>query len=167
MDAVAYHIRNQDNDTKTLLWVEGPGTAGTLAGLAQPDCGSTPTGNCFITPSLGPLVYSVHHPYGSDPTMSSPPANTSTWWNEFGWVVDHPDATGWAPVVLGEWTNFDSYNGSSVNPGKTCWSDAPTSIPNFLSYLNTIGVGLNAYQLAAPTAGYLLKASGSWTGTTN
>ena len=167
MDAVAYHIRNQDSDTQTLLWVEGPGTAGTLAGLAQPDCGSTPTGTCFITPSLGPLVYSIHHPYGSDPTMSSPSADPSTWWNEFGWVVDHPAATGWAPVVLGEWTNFDSYNGSSVNPGKSCWSDAPTSIPDFLSYLNTIGVGLNAYQLAAPTAGYLLKADANWTDTTN
>jgi len=54
MDAVAYHIRNEDSDTKTLLWVEGPGTAGTLAGLAQPDCGSTPTGTCFITPQPGP-----------------------------------------------------------------------------------------------------------------
>jgi Cellulase (glycosyl hydrolase family 5) len=169
MDAVAYHIRVDDNATKTLLWVEGPGAAGTLAGLAQPDCGSTPTGNCFITPSLGPIVYSVHHPYGSDITNSnSPPANTATWWDEFGWVIDHPDTTsGWAPVVAGEWTNFDAYNASGTSPGKTCWSDAPTSIPNFLSYLNTLGVGLNAYQLAAPPTGYLLKANGNWTDTTN
>jgi hypothetical protein len=167
MDAVAYHIRNQDNDTKTLLWVEGPGAAGTLAGLAQPDCGSTPTGNCFITPSLNPIVYAVHHPYGSDITSStSPPANTSTWWDEFGWVVDHPDVSGWAPVVAGEWTNFDDYGGKTT-PGKTCWSDAPTSVPNFLSYLAKLGVGLNAYQLDAPTAGYLLKAGLNWTDTTN
>ena len=167
MDAVAYHIRVDDNATN-LLWVEGPGAAGTLAGLAQPDCGSTPTGNCFISPSLGPVVYSVHHPYGSDITnSSSPPADTATWWDEFGWVIDHPAASGTAPVVLGEWTNFDAYNASGTSPGKTCWSDAPTSIPNFLSYLNTLGVGLNAYQLAAPTAGYLLKANANWTDTTN
>ena len=168
MDAVAYHIRVDDN-APNLLWVEGPGAAGTLAGLAQPDCGSTPTGNCFITPSLGPVVYSLHHPYGSDITNpTSPPANTATWWDEFGWVIDHPDtASGLAPVVIGEWTNFDAYNASGTSPGHTCWSDAPTSIPGFLSYLNTLGVGLNAYQLAAPTAGYLLKASSSWTDTTN
>lgn len=167
MDAVAYHIRVDDNATN-LLWVEGPGAAGTLAGLAQPDCGSTPTGNCFITPSLGPIVYSVHHPYGSDTTNpNSPPANTATWWDEFGWVIDHPAASGLAPVVIGEWTNFDAYKASGTSPGHTCWSDAPTSIPNFLSYLNTLGVGLNAYQLAAPTVGYLLKANTNWTDTTN
>jgi hypothetical protein len=54
-----------------------------------------------------------------------------------------------------------------VSQGKTCWSDAPTSVPSFLSYLSSIGVGLSAYQLDAPTAGYLLKASGQFTNTTN
>lgn len=167
MDAVAYHIRNQDNDTKTLLWVEGPGLAGTLAGLAQPDCGSTPTGNCFITPSLDPIVYSVHHPYGSDATRASPAAAPATWWDEFGWVVDHKDPSGFAPVVVGEWTNFDAYNGANVSQGKTCWSDAPTSVPSFLSYLGSIGVGMSAYQLDGPATGYLLKARGMFTDTTN
>jgi hypothetical protein len=171
MDAVAYHIRNEDNATKNLLWVEGPGNGNTLAGLAQTTCGSTPTGNCLITPSLGPLAYSIHHPYGSDITNpNSPPADTATWWKEFGWVVDHPDPVGVAPVVVGEWTNFDAYNVSPTNPTNThpyCWSDAPTSVPNFLSYLATLGVGLNAYQLAAPSNGYLLKADKMWTDTTN
>jgi hypothetical protein len=169
MDAVAFHIRVEDHDTTTLLWVEGPGLAGTLAGLAKTECGSTPTGNCFITPSLGPLVYSVHHPYGSDVTNSkSPTADPSTWWAEFGWVIDRPDTTaGRAPVVIGEWTNFDSFNGAGVGPGSSCWSDAPAQVPNFLSYLKALGVGLNAYQLGAPKVGYLLKATGNFTDTTN
>jgi hypothetical protein len=34
----------------------------------------------------------------------------------------------------------------------------------FLQYLQKIGVGMSAYQLSA---GYLLKANGQWTGTTN
>jgi hypothetical protein len=33
--------------------------------------------------------------------------------------------------------------------------------------LAKLGVGLNAYQLDAPTAGYLLEASLNWTDTTN
>jgi hypothetical protein len=163
MEAVAYHIR-VDDKANNLLWVEGPGVADTLAGLAGKTCGSTPTGDCLISPSLGPVVYSVHHPYGSDITNpNSPPADTATWWDEFGWVVDHPSSTGVAPVVIGEWTNFDAYEA----PHPYCWSDAPTSVPSFLSYLATIGVGLNAYQLQAPNVGYLLKTAEDWTDTTN
>lgn len=168
MDAVAFHIRNEDSDTKTLLWIEGPGLAGTLAGLAKPECGSTPTGNCFITPALGPLVYAVHHPYGSDVTKKhSPTANPTTWFAEFGWVVAHQEPVGNAPVVVGEWTNFDSFNGAKVAPGASCWSDAPKQVPAFLAYLKSIGVGLNAYQLASPPNGYLLKPGGNFTDTTN
>src|SRR5262249_15542875 len=96
-------------------------------------------------------------------------ANTATWFKEFGWVVDHPAAQGDAPVVLGEWTNFDSFHGAGVGPGSSCWSDAPKQVPNFLSYLKTIGVGLSAYQLASPDSGpgYLLKAKKQWPDTTN
>lgn len=162
MDAVAYHIRVYDG-APNLLWVEGPGVGNTLAGLASKTCGATPTGNCLITPSLGPIVYSVHHPYASPAAGKNPPANTATWWKEFGWVVDHPASAGVAPVVIGEWTNYPWY---AAKPA-TCWPNAPTSVPNFLSYLKTLGVGLNAYQLSAPTTGYLLKVAGNWTDTTN
>jgi hypothetical protein len=156
---------------KNLLWVEGPGVADTLAGLAGKTCGSTPTGNCLISPSLGPVVYAVHHPYGSDiNNPNSPPADSATWWKEFGWVVNHPASTGVAPVVIGEWTNFDAYNPPNhpvTNKTPPCWTDAPQQVPNFLTYLATIGVGLNAYQLDSPTNGFLLKVSQSWTDTTN
>jgi len=164
MDAVAYHIR-VDDKAKNLLWVEGPGNGNTLAGLAQKECGSTPTGNCLISPTLGSIVYSIHHPYANPDAGKSPPADPATWWKEFGWVVDHPAATGVAPVVVGEWTNFPWYDHVKSEP--YCWPDAPTSVRNFLSYLRTLKVGLNAYQLAAPPTGYLLKKNGDWTDTTN
>ena len=156
MDAVAYHIRVDDN-AANLLWVEGPGNGNSLAGLESSSCG---TPQCLIAANLGPIVYSIHHPYADANT----PANSATWWKEFGYLVDHPASTGVAPVVAGEWTNFAA---SSANPHPYCWLDAPTSVPNFLSYLQTLGVGLSAYQLAGPTAGYLLKANQAWTDTSN
>jgi Cellulase (glycosyl hydrolase family 5) len=158
MDAVAYHIRVSDNATN-LLWVEGPGFGNSLAGLETGNCGLT-SGGCLITASLGPIVYSIHHPFAD----ASTPANSATWWKEFGYLIDHPASTGVAPVVAGEWTNFAA---SAANPHPYCWLDAPTSVPNFLSYLQTLGVGLSAYQLSGPTAGYLLKVNQAWTDTTN
>jgi anti-anti-sigma regulatory factor len=109
---------------------------------------------------LGPIVYSIHHPFAD----ASTPANSTTWWKEFGYLIDHPASTGVAPVVAGEWTNFTA---SAANPHPYCSLDAPTSVPNFLSYLQTLGVGLSAYQLSGPTAGYLLKVNQAWTDTTN
>lgn len=160
MDAVAYHLRNDDH-AASLLWVEGPGNGNTLAGMDNStECAPNP--NCLITSDLGPIVYSIHHPYAD----SANPADSATWWKEFGYLVDHPAPSGQAPVVVGEWTNFTA--AMPPNPSQSyspyCWSNAPTSVPAFLSYLQTIGVGLNAYQLAG---GYLLKASENWTDTTN
>jgi Cellulase (glycosyl hydrolase family 5) len=164
MDAVAYQIRHDDK-AKNLLWVEGPGTGNTLAGLAGTTCGSTPTGSCLISPNLGPIVYSVHHPYANPVAGKNPPADPATWGKEFGWVVDHTAPAGVAPVVVGEWTNFPWYGHVTNRP--YCWPDAPSSVKDFLSYLQTLRVGLNAYQLSAPPTGYLLKVNGDWTDTTN
>lgn len=150
MDAVVSHIR-QDG-AQNLLWVEGPGAADTLAGL-------TPTGgpDYLITDPLNRVVYSVHHPYADAGT----PADSATWWKEFGYLIDHPGSRGVAPVVAGEWTNFTAAQADSPY----CWPDAPQSVPAFLTYLATIGVGMSAYQLASGT---LLTVSGSpWTKTTN
>jgi len=150
MDAVAYHIR-QDG-AQNLLWVEGPGTGNTLAGLDPPGGPSY-----LIADSLHRVVYSIHHPYAS----ASTPANSTTWWDEFGYLIDHPQPAGIAPVMAGEWTNTTAV--TQNNP--YCWPDAPTSVPAFLSYLQKLGVGLNAYQLSG---GYLLKSGGPpWTNTTN
>lgn len=80
---------------------EGPGYARTLANM---DRGCAPAPNCLITADLGPVVYSIHHPY----VAAATDANSSTWWGEFGYLVDHPAASGQAPVVDGEWTNEDA-----------------------------------------------------------
>lgn len=159
MDAVAYHIRKL-NKAANLLWVEGPGFAVTLAGLDQA-CQPSPA-TCLITAGLGPVVYSIHHPY----VASASKATSATWWDEFGYLVDHPAASGQAPVVVGEWTNIDA--GDPPDPSKAyspyCWPSAPASVRKFLAYLQTIKVGLSAYQLAA---GYMLKVDKQWTDTTN
>jgi hypothetical protein len=155
MDAVAYHIRH-DAGAVNLLWVEGPGNGNSLAGMLTGDCGSAP--RCLITAALGPIVYSLHHPYVD---QGGNPANSATWWREFGYLVDHPDPVGVAPVVVGEWTNFTA---SPAHPTPYCWAEAPTSVPAFLSYLQRLDVGLSVYQLAD---GYMLKADRAWTDTTN
>jgi hypothetical protein len=51
-------------------------------------------------------------------------------------------------VVDGEWTNREPP--PTVNPQPVpgyCWTDAPTTIPEFLRYLYAYGIGLNVYQL--------------------
>jgi hypothetical protein len=159
MDAVAYHIRKRNHATN-LLWVEGPGYAGTLAGLDH-TCQPSPA-TCLITAGLGPVVYSIHHPFVASASKATP----STWWDEFGYLVDHTASSGQAPVVVGEWTNIDAGDPPDLSKAYSpfCWPSAPASVRNFLAYLQTIKVGLSAYQLAA---GYMLKANKQWTDTTN
>lgn len=165
MDAVAYHIRRYDHATN-LLWVEGPGLASTLAGL---DHSCPPSPFCLLPQRLGPIVYAIHHMY----VATAAQANSSTWWDEFGYLVDKIAPVGQAPVVVGEWTNAD--DGDPPNPSEPssssyCWPSAPASVQKFLTYLQQIGVGLNGYQLAARS---LLKVNptdkvpSSWTDTTN
>lgn len=159
MDAVAFHIRKLNHATN-LLWVEGPGYAGTLAGMDQ-SCQPSPPG-CLITADLGPIVYSIHHPFV--PTAAA--ANSTTWWDEFGYLVAHTSPSGQAPVVVGEWTNIDAGRPPDLHKAYSpyCWPSAPDSVRKFLAYLQKIKVGMNAYQLAA---GYMLKADKKWTDTTN
>lgn len=149
MDAVVYHIR--DDGATNLLWVEGPGNGNSLAGL-------TPGGgkSYLITDKLNRIVYAIHHPYASATT----PADSATWWKEFGYLIDHPAATGVAPVVSGEWTNFTANTADKPY----CWLNAPTSVRDYLGYLQTLGVGMSAYQLSS---GYLLKPDGQPTNYTD
>jgi hypothetical protein len=158
MDAVVYRIRVFDHSAD-LVWVEGPGGGNTLAGLLRTHCAGTTSG-CLITASLNPIVYAIHHPFVDE--AHGVPAQPSTWWLEFGYLINkiHP-GQGHAPVVAGEWTNLSGTNAY-------CWPDAPLSVPRFLSYLQSIGVGMSAYQLSPP---YLIQKfdptnSASWTKTT-
>ncbi len=153
MDAVVYHIRVFDHSTN-LVWVEGPGGGNTLAGLLSTKCSGTKSG-CLIASKLNPIVYAIHHPFVNEPGT---PARPATWNPEFGYLIRAHSA----PVVAGEWTNF------SGNNHPYCWPDAPRSVPRFLSYLQSLGVGMSAYQLNSP---YLIQKfapmnSTSWTKTT-
>jgi hypothetical protein len=76
----------------------------------------------------GPLMYAIHHPYGAH--------NTTVWWKDFGYLVTQ----GIAPVVVGEWSNYAST--------RACWDDAPTAVPDFISYLTNHGIGMTAWKLA-------------------
>lgn len=100
---------------------------------------------CLITADLGPIVYSIHHPF----VASASAANSTTWWDEFGYLVAHTSAAGQAPVVVGEWTNIDAGRPPhlSVAYNPYCWPSAPSSVRMFLAYLQKIKVGMNAYPV--------------------
>jgi hypothetical protein len=77
----------------------------------------------------GPFMYAIHHPRGAH--------NSTVWWQDFGYLVKDNVA----PVVDGEWTNYASTKSE-------CWSDAPTAVPAFLTYLQNHGIGMTAWKLA-------------------
>jgi Cellulase (glycosyl hydrolase family 5) len=70
---------------RNLFWVEGPNLSASFAGMVQQHAVLNVSG----------VVYAVHHPAG--------PADTASWDADFGYLV----TTGVAPVVDGEWTNYE------------------------------------------------------------
>jgi hypothetical protein len=93
------------------------------------------------------VVYALHHPAG--------PQDTASWDNDFGYLI----RTGVGPVVDGEWTNYEPAPTSyPTGPRSSCWPQAPSRVPEYLHYLASLDVGLNAYQLQP---GYLIKSSGN------
>ena len=120
-------------DASTLFWVEGPAYASTFAGMEQ--------NNALIT--TGNVVYAFHHPAGDH--------DTSAWYDDFGYLI----STGVAPVVDGEWTNYQPFSGTNSE----CWADAPSQVPVYLSYLADHGIGMTAYQLAP---GLLIAPNGNY-----
>jgi hypothetical protein len=136
MAQLAGYVRNTLH-AKNLLWVEGPRFSVSFAGMVREGALLKVSG----------VVYAVHHPAG--------PRNSSAWYADFGYLV----ATGVAPVVDGEWTNYEP--APTAKPGRmptSCWPDAPTAVPAFLRYLSSLGVGLNVYQLQP---GYMIKSYGN------
>ena len=70
-------------------------------------------------------MYALHHPAG--------PPGTASWDADFGYLV----TMGIAPVVDGEWTNYEP--ATTVNPmpvRSSCWPDAPTSVPEYSAVPN-------------------------------
>jgi hypothetical protein len=119
---------------QNLFWIEGPALSSTLAGMVSQGALLKVSG----------VVYSVHHPAG--------PHDAASWDAGFGYLV----TTGAAPVVSGEWTNYEPAPspGPSV-PHSYCWPDAPVTVPAYLSYLAAHGIGLNVYQLQP---GYMIRS---------
>jgi hypothetical protein len=125
MAALATYVRTTLG-AKNLFWIEGPDLSASFAGMVQQDALLHVSG----------VVYAVHHPAGA--------ADTGSWEDDFGYLI----TTHVAPVVEGEWTNYEPAPTTSPEPAPTsCWSNAPTSVPAFLKYLALYGIGLNAYQL--------------------
>jgi hypothetical protein len=102
---------------RNLFWIEGPHTAGTLDQVVSHQ----------IT-NAGPVEYTINHPGGPDA-----PHNPAEWYKRFG------KAAGKVPVTDAEWTNYSST--------RACWANAPTSVPAFLRYLGSHGMGLTAWTL--------------------
>jgi hypothetical protein len=102
---------------ENLFWIEGPHTAGTLDEVVSHQ----------IT-GAGAVEYTINHPGG--PRV---PHDQAEWYTRFGY------AAGKVPMTDAEWTNYSST--------RSCWANAPTSVPAFLHYLAEKGMGLLAWTL--------------------
>jgi len=136
MAQLAEYVRNT-LDAQNLFWVEGPRYSVSFAGMVREGA---------VLPVSG-VVYAVHHP--------AAPHDGSGWYADFGYLI----ATGLAPAVDGEWTNYEPVptSGPEILP-TSCWPDAPTAVPAYLQYLSSLGIGLNVYDLQP---GYMVNSSGN------
>ncbi len=122
---------------KNLFWIEGPRYSISFAGMVR----------WGAVLKVSGVVYAVHHP--------AAPHDKSGWYADFGYLVD----TGVAPVVDGEWTNYEpAPTTTAATVPTSCWTDAPTAVPEYLAYLSSLGVGLNVYDLQP---GYLIQSNGN------
>jgi endoglucanase len=144
MAALASYVRSTLG-AKNLFWIEGPDMSTSFAGMMSNGAQL----------SVSNVVYAVHHPKA--------PNDQASWDADFGYLVNG----GIAPVVEGEWTNYEpsptSGAASAAAPPTSCWTDAPTSVPEYFQYLASHGIGLNAYQLQP---GYLIKSYANMAGPT-
>ena len=120
---------------RNLFWIEGPRYSLSFAGMLR----------YHALIHVSGVVYSIHHMVGTH--------DYATWNANFGYLV----TDGIAPVVDGEFTNYEPLPNPKVDlvPGY-CWPDAPTAVPRFLQYLDSLGIGLSAYQLVP---GWLIRSN--------
>lgn len=104
--------------SRNLFWIEGPHTAGSLQYIKQ-----------YQVTRAGPVEYGINHPGGV-----TSPHNAGYWNTRFG---NNASAV---PMTDTEWTNYAS--------NRSCWANAPTSVPAFLSYLAQHHMGLMAWTLS-------------------
>jgi hypothetical protein len=133
MAGLARYVRTTLH-AKNLLWIEGPRFSFSFAGMLREGAVLKVSG----------VVYAVHHP--------AAPHDTSGWSADFGYLITE----GIAPVVDGEWTNYEPVPTVQATTTQTsCWPDAPTAVPAYLRYLGYLGIGLNIYTLLP---GYMIKS---------
>jgi hypothetical protein len=133
MAQLAEYVRDTLH-AKNLFWIEGPRYSVSFAGMVR----------WGAVLKVSGVVYAVHHP--------NAPHDKSGWYADFGYLV----TTGVAPVVDGEWTNYEpAPTAGPATVPTSCWPDAPTAVPQYLAYLSSLGIGLNAYDLQP---GYLIKS---------
>jgi Cellulase (glycosyl hydrolase family 5) len=133
MADLAAYVRNAVH-AQNLFWIEGPDNSASFAGMVARGA----------TLKVSGVVYALHHPGGNH--------DVATWDADLGYLV----TTGVAPVVEGEWTNYEPAPAAGPAPPRTsCWPDAPAKVPEYLQYLATHGIGLDVYQLQP---GYLIKS---------
>ena len=111
------------------LWIEGPGYAfQKLLSLAASGTSYFITGNN--------LVYSFHHV-----STVGQPQGAAAWAADFGDIETQYNL----PVVDGEWTNRTAI-GTDTNQAQ-CWPDAPTEVPVYLSYLQSLNIGMSLWTI--------------------
>jgi hypothetical protein len=133
MAELAGYVRNTAG-ARNLFWIEGPASAVSFEGMVAQGALLNVSG----------VVYAVHHPAGAH--------DVAAWDADFGYLA----RTGVAPVVAGEWTNYEPPPTTRpTKPRTSCWPDAPATVPLFLWYLAQNGIGLNVYQLQP---GYMIKS---------
>jgi hypothetical protein len=136
MARLAGYVRNTLH-AKNLFWVEGPRYSVSFAGMMR----------WGAVLKVSGVVYAVHHP--------NAPHDKSGWYADFGYLITQ----GVAPVVDGEWTNYEPAPTTTTTTVPTsCWTDAPITVPEYLAYLSSLRVGLNVYDLQP---GYLVKSDGN------
>jgi hypothetical protein len=60
-------------------------------------------------------------------------------------------------VVNGEFTNYEPPPNPKIHvPPDYCWINAPTTVPEYLRYLTSLGIGMSAYQLVP---GWLIRSN--------
>lgn len=104
--------------SRNLFWIEGPRTGGTLQYVKK-----------YQVTKAGPLEYGVNHPGGV-----TSPHNAAYWNTRFG---NNASAV---PMTDTEWTNYAST--------RSCWANAPKSVPALLQYLAQHRMGLMAWTLS-------------------
>jgi hypothetical protein len=123
------------------IWQEAP----TPLLIAEPaDLVSDPDSNS---------VYSYHHVSNGETPPESAAADTAPlddayWATQFGDLITQDNV----PVVDGEWTNRTEvgpeFGGADAdgNAGQ-CWSQAPTEVPIYLSYLASLDIGMTMWTI--------------------